>query len=62
VKLRVIRIGSSGPASKLEVVRRVELGPEPQVVRLESGEQYVIHVRATLPEGEAAFFFLTSVP
>jgi hypothetical protein len=62
VALRVIRIGSSGPASGFEVVRRVELGPEPQVVRLENGERYVLHVRATLPDGEAAFFFLTRVP
>jgi hypothetical protein len=61
-KLRVIRIGSSGAPSEFEVVRRVELGPEPQGVRLENGERYVLHVRATLPEGEAAFFFLTRVP
>lgn len=61
-KLRVIRIVSSGPPSEVEVVRRVELGREPQVVRLENGERYVLHVRATLPEGEAAFFFLTRVP
>jgi hypothetical protein len=58
----VIRIGSSGAPSEFEVVRRVELDPEPQGVRLENGERYVLHVSATLPEGEAAFFFLTRVP
>jgi hypothetical protein len=62
VKLRVIRVGSSGPDPGFEVVRRVELGREPRVMRLEGGERYLLHVRATLPEGEAAFFFLTRVP
>jgi hypothetical protein len=60
-KLQVIRIGSSGQPSGFEVVRRVELRREPQIVRLENGERYVLNVRATLPGGESAFFFLTRV-
>lgn len=61
-RLRIVHVVSSGANPELEVVRRLELGPDPQVVRLESGETYVLHVRAVLSEGEAEFFFLTRVP
>lgn len=60
--LRIIRVVSSGPDRELEVVRRLRLGSAPQVVRLDNGETYVLHVLAALAGSEAEFFFLTRVP
>jgi len=60
--LRIVRIGSSGPDPAFQVVRRLKLGPAPQVVRLENGETYVLHVRASLAGGPVGFFFVARVP
>lgn len=60
--LRIVKLGPSGPDQAIEVVRSLELGDAPRIVRLDSGEMYVLHVRASLPDGEAGFLFVVRVP
>lgn len=61
-ELRIVRIVSPAPQMAFEVVRRLELGQAPRIVRLENGERYVLRVTASLPGSEAGFSFLVRVP
>ena len=60
--LRIVKIGSPGQDAEFVVVRRLELGPAPRVVRLDSGDTYVFRVIASLGDGDAAFLFVVRVP
>ena len=54
--LRILRVRSG---ADLELVEQMQIGRDPQVVRLETGERYVIEVRVG---PDAVFSFLTVVP